>query len=141
MVFLGKGYELQYSSCYISQRISFGVTVDTGERCHAPPLILMGTKRFLTRVYSLERGVFILSVPLLSELSWPFPLILMAHYAHLSPISVVLENCKSHFHVGSLCLESLKKESSLLLTVGRLFCSSLLIWLSWKCTLSGKGCS
>lgn len=45
----------------------------------------------------------------------------MAHYSYLSPISVVLENREAHFHVGCLCLEPLKKKSSLILIMGRLF--------------------
>ena len=72
-----------------------------------------------------ERGTFILSLSLLSELSWPFLLILMAHYSHLSSISVVLENCKAHFHVGCLSLEPLKKKSNVLLMVGAV-CSAVL---------------
>lgn len=49
----------------------------------------------------------------------------MAHYSHLSRILVVLENCKSRFYVSCLCLEPLKKKSSLPLITGCLFYSSL----------------
>lgn len=54
--------------------------------------------------HSFERGAFTLFVPARNELSWPFLFSLMAHYSHLSPISVVLENCKPHFHAGFLSL-------------------------------------
>lgn len=104
--------------------MSFGVQIDNGERCHLPPLILMRPEDVFAYVFPLEKSIFILSVPLLSELSWTFLLILMAHYSHLSPISVVLENCESHFYVCCLCWEPLKKKSSLLLIVGCLFYSS-----------------
>lgn len=43
-----------------------------------------------------------------------------------APISVVLENCNVCFHVGSLCLKPLKRNSSLLLVVGCLLYGSLL---------------
>lgn len=140
MVFLGKGYEFQYSFCYIFQRIFFGVIVDIGERCYVLFLIFMGIKRFFIRVYFFERGVFILFVFLLSELFWFFLFILMVYYVYLLFILVVLENCKFYFYVGFFCLEFFKKESSLLLIVGCLFCSFFFIWFSWKCILFGKGC-
>lgn len=64
-----------------------------------------------------ERGShFVISS--LSELSWSFLSTLMAHYSDLSLISVVLENCESHFHVGFHCLGLLLKKASLVWLVG-----------------------
>lgn len=76
---------------------------------------------------------------MLSELSWPFLLILTAHYSHLSSISVALENCKAHFHVGCLSLEPLKKKSSVLLTVGAVCSEVLSLFGSVGCAPSLRG--
>lgn len=80
----------------------------------------------------------ILSISSLSEPSWSFLFTLMAHCSALSLISVVLENCKSHFHVGFHCLGLLLKKVSLVWLVGVPFGSSLLIWLSWKSALAER---
>lgn len=71
----------------------------------------------LTYSWLFERGShFVISS--LSELSWSFLSTLMAHYSDLSLISVVLENCKSHFPVGFHCLGLLLKKASLVWLVG-----------------------
>lgn len=115
-----------------------GVTVGTGKRCHPPTLILMGTGRYSSLMSLWKRHLHFVS----SSVEWT----VLAFPAHpngslLTPVilSVVLQNCKAHFHVGCLCLEALKKKISLLLMVGCLLCSSLLVRLSWKCTFSGRG--
>lgn len=91
----------------------------------------------LTCSWLFERGShFVISS--LSELSWSFLSTLMAHYSDLSLISVVLEDCKSHFPVGFHCLGLLLK-SQPGLACGGPFGSSLLIWLSWKSTLAKRG--
>ena len=138
MVFLDKGYEPWHGSCYISKH-TFGSHSRDRKKMSPSNSDSHGNQKIFLAHVPLKEAPSFLSLPLLSEPSSPFLLILMAHYSHLSSISVVLQNCKAHFHVGCLCLEPLKKKNSLLLMVGCLLCSSLLIWLSWKCTFSGRG--
>lgn len=121
MVFLGKGYE--HGSYCISKHI-FGSLVGTRKNVTLR-LLFSWELGAISCSCPFERGTFILPLSLLSELSWPFLLILMAHYSHLSSISVAPENCKAHFHLGCLSLEPLKKKSSVLLMVGAV-CSAVL---------------
>lgn len=89
--------------------------------------------------YSFERDTLILSVPLLGELSWPF--LLTPNGSWLTPINHLSGSEKIAnliFMSAASAWDPLKKESILLWAVGCLFCSSLLIWLSWKCMLSGR---
>lgn len=71
----------------------------------------------LTCSWLFERGShFVISS--LSEPSWSFLTTIMAHYSQLSLVSVILENCESHFHVGFHCLGLPLKKASLVWLVG-----------------------
>lgn len=122
--------------------MSFGVTVDTGERCYLPLLMLMGPEDSLYFCLSPWKK-HLHSV--CSSVEWTFlDFLTYLNGSLLTPVTHFSGSGK--LQVSFLCLLPLlgtpQEEKQPTVDHGvSVFQLSPLFWLSWTCTLSGRVCS